>query len=152
MLLMCDQGAARTTTFTNITLNFILSTKLYFMIIEARLTPKLCCRGRRVYELLRIHMGTGHTVATRLITIVYHVKFVPFVTRLVYVMFSHGPCHVSDDVIVLRHLVKEEIDTLVGLGLSLEPDTIAIQFCIHYLIFAKMFLKSGSGIPAPFFK
>jgi hypothetical protein len=48
-------------------------------------------------------------------------------------------------VIVLRHLAKQEIDTLVGLDRSLEHDANAIQPDIHInLLFAKMFLISAS--------
>jgi len=118
---------------------------LYFMIIETYLTPKVSVAEVASYSIpCGYTWGTGHTVTTRQITSVYHVRFTPSVTRLAYVTFSHGPCQVSDDMIVLHRLITQEIDTFFGLGLSLEYDTIAIQSCIHYyLIFAKMFLKFG---------
>jgi len=67
-------------------------------------------------------------------------KLVP---RLAYVKFGHDPNQVSYDVIVLRHLIKHEIDALAGLDLPLEHDTIAIQTGEnHDFIFAKIFLNS----------
>ena len=87
--------------------------------------------------------GTGHTVAICLLASVYHVISTPFVSHLAYVRFSHGPCQVNDDMIVLRDLVKQEINALVGSTCPWNM-TGTIQSGIHHnLIFIKMFLKSG---------
>ena len=116
------------------------------MIIKALLNPKLSVAETAGYSnSCVITRWTDHTVSTRLIANVYHATLTPFVTHLANLTFSHGSCQVSDDVIVLRHLAKQEIDTLVGLDRSLEHDANAIQPDIHInLLFAKMFLISAS--------
>ena len=123
MLHLCDQGAARNTTTTKVActiLNFTL--RFLFMISTAHLTPEVSVADAAGYSnSCGYTRGTDHTVATCLIAD-YHAKSTPFVTRLANVTFSHCTCEVGDDVIVLRHVVKQEFDTLVGIGLSLEHD------------------------------
>ena len=46
---------------------------------------------------------------TCVVASMYHVISKPFVTRLAYVTFTHGLRQVSDDVIVLRNLIKPRL-------------------------------------------
>ena len=127
VLVVFDQCAALTTTFTKITRNFLLSTTLYSMIIETCFSPKFSVAEVAGNSNPCGHTwGNGHTVTTRLIASVNIVRFTPFVPRHAYVTFSHVLCHIIDNVIVLRLHVKKDINTFVGLGLSLEYDTIEI--------------------------
>ena len=120
MLLFCDQGAARNTTFTKITCALLLNFNLpfLFMIIKTLLNPIVSvAEVTGNSNSCGYTRGNYHTVNTCLIADVYHAKFTTVVSRLADVTFSHDFCQVSDDVIVLRHLVKQDIDTLVGLDL-----------------------------------
>ena len=115
LILMCDHGGARNT-LTKITSALLIFTlRFLLIIIKALLAPKVYVAHPAGYSnSCGYTRGIDHSHYS-LIAEVHHVIF----TRLANVTFSDGCFQVSDDVTVLRHLVKQEIDTLVGPEVSL---------------------------------